>query len=349
MRTVKFVIILATIIAIGCGGSTAFRSGKTYFFQHKDYKQAETAFRQAVEEDPDNWEALTFLARSLAEQDKYAEAKVYFEAAREKAPDDEKRMQVKEMQRGYFVEHAKYGITALSTDNFKEAIYQFDMATSIYDEDPVGWVNLGVAYSNSEATDAVPEPQVKALEAFQKAVEVDPTYVEGWRNLGISYRNAGNLAKAQEAFAKIVEVAPDDVDGLMALGDVSFTLEDYDKALESFARAADLEPEDYDLQFSLGAAYFNRKMYAEAGMAFQKAAAGSKDASPELYEDSLYRLGFSYVKTENYDAAIETLTQLIAFSDKAEYHELLGTAYTKSGRTAEAVAEFTKAKEMRGE
>jgi tetratricopeptide (TPR) repeat protein len=96
-------------------------------------------------------------------------------------------------------------------------------------------------------------------------------------------------------------------------------------------------------------AYFSREMYEEAGMAFQMAAAGSQTANPELYEDSLYRLGFSYVKTENYDAAIATMLQLISASDKPEYHELLGTAYTKAGKTDEAVAEFQKAKEMRVE
>lgn len=344
MRTVKFVIILATIFAIGCGGSTAFRSGKTYFFQHKDYEQAEEAFRQAVEEEPDNWEAYSFLAQSLAEQNKYEEARGYFEMAREKAPDDTKKMQVREIQRSYFVEHAKYGITALSTDNFEEAVSQFEMATSIYAEDPVGWVNLGVAHSNSQ-----PPDEVKALEAFQKAVDVDPTYIEGWRNLGISYRNAGNYEKAQECFAEIVKLDPEDADGLRSLGDVSFNLEDYDSAIESYVKAAELIPEDYDVQFNLGVAYFRGEMYEEAGMAFQQAAAGSQAANPELYEEALYRLGFSYVKTENYDAAIATLTQLIGVDDKPEYHELLGTAYTKSGNTEAAVAEFQKAKEMRGE
>ena len=349
MRTAKYIIILAVILALGCGGSTAFRSGKTYFYQHKDYKQAEEAFRQAIEEQPDNWEAYYYLAQSLAKQEKYAEAKDNFLIAREKAPDDAKKLQVKEMQRSFFVDHAKRGITALNTDNFEEAVYQFGMATAVYDEDPVGWVNLGVSYSNTPASDAIPDPQVKALEAFQKSVEVDPTYVEGWRNLGISYRNAGNFAKAQESFDKVVELDPEDVDGLLSLGDVSFSLEDYDKALNSYARAAELEPDNYDLQFSLGAAYFNREMYAEAGQAFQKAAAGAMETDPGLYEDALYRLGFSYVKTEDYDAAIATLTQLIAVSDKPEYHELLGTAYTKTGQTNAAVAEFQKAKDMRGE
>jgi tetratricopeptide (TPR) repeat protein len=349
MRTAKYLVILAMIIALGCGGSTAFRSGKTYFYQHKDFAQAEMAFRQAIQEEPDSWEAYSYLAQSLAEQQKYEEARGYFQIAREKAPDDEKKMIVKETQRVYFVDHAKRGITALNTDNFEEAVHQFGMATSIYDEDPVGWVNLGVAYSNTPPSDQIPDPPAEALEAFKKAVEVDPTYVEGWRNLGISYRNAGNYTKAQEAFARIVELAPEDVDALLSLGDVSFHLEDYDTALDSYARAAQLEPDNYDLQFSLGAAYFNREMYEEAGAAFQKAAAGSQDADPALYEEALYRLGFSFVKTENYDAAISTLTQLLAASDKPEYHELLGTAYTKAGRTNEAVAEFQKAKEMRGQ
>ena len=349
MRTVKFLVILATVAAIGCGGSTAFRSGKTYFFQHKDYEQAEAAFRQAVEEEPDNWEAHLYLALSLAEQNRFEEARGYFVTAREKAPDDEKKMQAKEQQRTYFVDHAKRGITALETDNYEEAVRQFEMATAVYDEDPVGWVNLGVAYSNTEASAELPDPAAMAMQAFKKAVEVDPSYIEGWRNLGISYRNAGDYAKAQEAFTKIIEVEPEDVDGLLALGDVSFNLEDYDKALESYAKAAELEPDDYDLQFSLGAAYFNRNMYEEAGMAFQKAAAGAKDLDPELYEDAMYRLGFSFVKTENVEAAIAALTQLIEFSDKPEYRELLGSAYTKAGDTDRAVAEFQRAKEMRGE
>lgn len=349
MRTVKYLIILAMIVAMGCGGSTALRSGKTYFFQHKDYEQAEASFRQAVEQEPENWEAYQYLALSLAEQGKFEEARGYFKTAREKAPDDEKRMQVKEQQRSYFVDHAKRGITALSTSNYAEAVDQFEMATAVYDEDPVGWVNLGVAYSNSEPTDRLPDPDAKAREAFQKSVEVDPTYIEGWRNLGISYRNADEFVEAQEAFSKIIELDPDDVDALLSLGDMSFNLEDYDKALQSYARAAELQPEDYDLQFSLGAAYFNRNMFEEAGVAFQKAAAGSKDTDPELYEDAMYRLAFSFVKTENHEAAVETLKQLIEFSNKPEYHELLGSAYTKLKRTEEAVAEFQKAKEMRGE
>ena len=349
MRTVKLLVILAMIVAIGCGGSTALRSGKTYFHQHKDYEQAEAAFRQAVDEQPDNWEAYQYLALSLAEQGKYDEAKGYFVTAREKAPNDEKKMQVREQQRSYFVDHAKRGITALSTSDYAQAVAQFEMATAVYDEDPVGWVNLGVAYSNADATAEMPDPEAKAMAAFKRAVEVDPSYVEGWRNLGISLRNQGDYQGAQDAFSTIVELTPEDVDALIALGDVSFNLEDYDKALGSYAKAADLEPGNYDLQFSLGAAYFNRDMFEEAGRAFQQAAAGAEGVDPDLYEDALYRLGFSFVKTENFEAAIATLTQLIATSNKPEYHELLGSAYTKVGRTDEAVAEFQRAKEMRGE
>jgi tetratricopeptide (TPR) repeat protein len=349
MRSVKYIVLFALIAAVGCGGSTALRSGKTYFFQHQDYVAAEAAFRQAIEEQPDNWEAYLLLAQSLAEQNKYTEAKKYFELAREKAPDAEKRMQAKEMQRSYFVEHAKYGITALSMQDYPKAVREFGMATDIYDEDPVGWVNLGVAYSHSQPSAEDPDPQARALAAFKKSVEVDSTYVEGWRNLGISYRNAKDYAKAQECFKKIVELAPDDVDALLGLGDVSFNLGDYETALESYQKAADLDPEDSNLQFSLGAAYFNQNMFEKAGLAFQMAAAGAKDKDPALYEDAMYRLGFSYLKTEDYQAAIDTLSQLIAFSNKAEYHELLGTAYTKAGKTKEAVAEFQKAKDMRGE
>ena len=348
MRTVKYIIILAVVFALGCGGSTAFRSGKTYLLQDKNYEKAENFLRQATQEEPDNWEAHYFLALALAEQEKYSEAKASFIRARELAPDPDKEFKVREHQKGFFTDHAKRGITALRNGEYREAAAEFKQAVAVYDEDPVGFVNLGVAYSNMSPTETVPDPTAAAMEAFEQAVEVDPTSIDGWRNLGISYRNNGQYEEAMEAFGKVVELDPEDLDALLARGDVAFSLQNYEKALESYSRAAEIDPENWDLQFSLGAAYFNQDRIEEAGMAFQKAAAGAKDSNPALYEDAMYRLGFSYVKIGNYEAAIPTLQTLIEFSPKPEYYELLGTAYTKAKMTNEAVEAFQKAKELRG-
>jgi tetratricopeptide (TPR) repeat protein len=349
MRTVKFLIMLALVLAIGCGGSTALRSGKTYYHQHKDYAQAENAFRQAVNEEPDNWEAYYYLALSLAQQEKYSEARGYFEKARELAPDDEKRRQVKEHQRSFFADHAKRGITALSTSNYEEAVRQFEEAVAVYNEDPVGYVNLGVAYSHLEPSAEIPDPNLKAREAFMKSVEIDPTYVEGWRNLGINYRNSGDFEKAREAFAKIVEIDPEDLDALLSVGDMSFNLKDYEKALESYQEAAELEKGDALLYYNIGTADFQLGRYEEAGRAFQNAAALAQGKDQALYEDAMFNLGFSYMKLKNYDSAITTYKALVEVNDKPEYHEMLGSAYSNAGMSDEAVAEFRRADELRGQ
>jgi tetratricopeptide (TPR) repeat protein len=46
------------------------------------------------------------------------------------------------------------------------------------------------------------ERNKEAAAAFQKAVELDPTYADAWNNLAICYQNEGDSAKALEAFKK---------------------------------------------------------------------------------------------------------------------------------------------------
>ena len=338
MRLIRSILVLSVIVALGCGGSTALRSGKVYLQKNRDFPKAEEMFRQAIEEDPTSWEAHFYLALALAEQGKYSEASREFTKARELVPEKKKDM-VEQSQRHYFAEHYNRGINAISTRNYKRAVDELEKAVAIYPQDPKGYINLGVAYSNIG-------DEEKALESFKNAVQADSTSAEAWRNLGISYQAMGQFELARDAYEKVVSLKPDDPEGLFSLGDMYFNLEDYEKALQNYEKAAE-ELTDAALEYQIGACYFKLKKYENAAMAFQKSASLAQNKEPDIYQDALYNLGVSYLRMDEYDAAIATFERLLTMQESAEIHEMLGAAYSKKGMKEKAIEEFGKAEELR--
>ena len=341
MRILKTALVLGLLLAIGCGGSTAFRSGKVYYEKNKDYVKAEQMFRQAIDEQPQNWEAHLYLALALAQQEKYPEAEKSFVRAREVAPAEKKEL-VYGNQHTFFVANYNKGITQNSTKNYDEAVEYFKKAVAVEPTFAKGHVNLGVAYSMLKDND-------KALASFEEAVRVDPTSIEAWENLGITYQTMKEYTKAREAFAHVVELDPEYVNGKFALADMYFNEGNYEKALEFYNQAAETKGDDPALQYQIGASNFSLEQLSEAAMAFQKAAALSKDTDLELYRDAMYNLAIAYLRLEEYDAARATTERLLEIENSAELHELLGRIYSKMDMKNEAIAEYEKAGELSGE
>ena len=341
MKVFKAAVVLGLLIALGCGGSTAFRSGKVYYEKNKDYVKAEEMFRQAIEEEPQNWEAHLYLALALAQQEKYTEAEKSFTHARDIAPEERKEL-VYGNQHKFFVDNYNQGITRNSTKNYDEAVEFFKKAVAVEPTYAKGHVNLGVAYSMLKQND-------KALAAFEEAVRVDPSSVEAWENLGITYQTMREYTKAREAFAKVVELDPEYVNGKFALADMYFNEGNYEKALEFYEETAEQKGDDAALQYQIGASNFSLEQYSGAAMAFQKAAALSKDTDMDLYRDAMYNLAIAYLRLEEYDAARATTERLLELEDTADLHELLGRILSKMGMKEEAIKEYERAKELEGE
>ena len=341
MKMLKISLFGLLLLMIGCAGSTNFTSAKVYYYKNKDYAKAESFAKLAIQDEPNNWEAHLILALSLAQQEKYSEAAKAFKKARELAPENKKKL-VYDNQRSFFVTNYNKGISANTMMDYRQAAEYFEKAIAVDPDDPKGYINLGVAYSMLNEHD-------KSLEAFKNAIKVDSTSVEAWRNLGITYQARGEYEEAAKAFAKVVELSPDDYDGLFSLGDMYFQLGEHQKALESYKKAAEIKGDDAALQYQIGATLFILEKYKEAGQAFQTSAALSKDKDPDLYKDALFNLGVSYLKMQDYDAAITTLQRVLAIEETAEVHEMLGAAYGKKGMKEEAIKEFERAKELGGE
>ena len=343
MRLVKYAIVVALLVIMGCGGSTALRSGKVYYEKNKDYPKAEEWFKKAIAEEPGNYEAYLYLAMSEAQQQKYGEAEANFAKSIDLAPDEEKKAVAYSNQHAFFVKHYNKGITLNSVADYEEGLSEFKKAVQVEPGFSKGHVNLGVTYSLLGDEDL-------ALKSFQTAVEVDPTEPEGWRNLGITYRNLKQYDKARDAYERVLEIDPEDMDGMESLGEMYLMEKDYAKALESFTTVAEVKAEDPWLQFQMGSTNFSLEQFEESAVAYQKSAALAKTAGDdELYKNAMFNLSSAYLRMEQYDAATSTLQQLLSVEDTAEVHERLGQAYAKQGMTDKAMEEYGKAEALRGE
>ena len=110
------------------------------------------------------------------------------------------------------------------------AVSNYEAAAVLTPQDPLPHYKIGVVYLRSTNKDA-------AMEAFQKAVAVDPSYAPAYKELaGLYYtmKNGPEAVKMQEKYMQL-EGSPDSE--LVRLGYYVFMTRDFAKANEVFLRA----------------------------------------------------------------------------------------------------------------
>lgn len=141
-----------------------------------------------------------------------------------------------------------------------------------------------------------------AVQAWNKAVEIDPTMLKAYNYLGRAYYTQGMMEEAITVYKKSVELEPDNPNAHVNLG-VSYRYEEmYDEAIEEFNKAIDINP-----------------------------------LSPLAYDE----IGMALSKQKKYDEAIAAHKNAIAIdSESPQPHNHLGVVYLLKGMTKEASAEF---------
>jgi Tfp pilus assembly protein PilF len=96
--------------------------------------------------------------------------------------------------------------------------------------------------------------QEKALEHLQKAVEIDPEFMEAYNNLGVQYMVRGDSAKALEAFDHAAKLDPGSARAAANCGAALFSLKRYKEAVTAARRAVDLDGSMNKARYTLGLA-----------------------------------------------------------------------------------------------
>jgi tetratricopeptide (TPR) repeat protein len=120
------------------------------------------------------------------------------------------------------------------------------------------WLALALEYEADKKT------RTEAMEAYDRALCVDPTKVDALLNCGTLHYEDGNLEKAAEYFGCAISLEPDNALANFNLGSVLEEMGDLDTARKHLRQAVHLDPSYPDAQYNL--AYVSEKLgaFAEA-------------------------------------------------------------------------------------
>ncbi len=152
----------------------------------------------------------------------------------------------------------------------------------------------------------------KAIHAYQKVIELDPTYVEAYNNLGIIYQDLGYFDKALEAYQTSIKINPRYEKAYNNIGIVLFLNGRYEESKEAFQKALDINPNNIESYINLGILYKKQGQLEKAIEYYQKALT----INP-LHGETHYNIGLLYEQLENLKMAISHYQKFIQLSSRA--------------------------------
>ncbi|HET9479053.1 MAG TPA: tetratricopeptide repeat protein [Pyrinomonadaceae bacterium] len=264
-----------------------FNLGLT-FVRQGDYDNAIAPLRQALSLAPNNDGARRALAIALMAQEKFQEASREIAQLLFRNPEDAALLELA----------AK---SFMSQRRYQEAAAVLQRRIRLPNMTVFLWSQYGDALDGAGLT---PE----ALEAYRKAVELDPESTLTRYGLGYLYWKLYRYDDAERELLEVLRRAPNDPRASFTLGDLYLTRGDAQRALPLLETARAAYPNEFDTRFALGRAL---------------------------------------ILTGNLDRGIDELRAAVALDDGiADGHFQLGRALIKAGRNEEGKLELQKAQTL---
>jgi len=154
------------------------------------------------------------------------------------------------------------------------------------------WFDKGYNYAINNEYD-------KAIEAYTKAIALDPNYAAAYNNRGSAYDDKGQYDRAIEDYNKAIALDPNDAAAYYNRGVAYGNKGQYDRAIEDFNKAIALDPNDAAAYYNRGVAYGNKGQYDRAIEDYSKAIALDPN-----YAKAYNNRGIAYYNKGQYDRAI---------------------------------------------
>jgi tetratricopeptide (TPR) repeat protein len=185
--------------------------------------EAVDLYRQALSQEPDNWQVLFNLANALRRQQKANDAIDAYRRVIAAKPD--------------FAEaHFALGKTFQEIGQPKLAIASYTEALRLRLDFPEGHNSLGNALASLGRLD-------EAMASFRRALALRPDYPEAQSNLGNALRESGDIEAAISVGRRALEMRPDYPEACNNLATALYENGEYDESISYYKKAIELRPD----------------------------------------------------------------------------------------------------------
>ena len=184
-------------------------------------------------------------------------------------------------------------------------------------------------------------PPEKALEAYRRAIDLDPHNVNSYFGIAIlHWTKLVNWQAAHQALQEGLAHNPGEPLLMAAVGSTYARSGRFDEAVDAYKRALDLDPENTFASGMLSIVYLHLDRYEDA------IAVCRREIEAEDGNDPRRMLGYTYDRMGRYDEARAELERALAFNpDDYEVRATLAKLYRLAGREAEAEEHLQRADE----
>ena len=161
------------------------------------------------------------------------------------------------------------------------------------------YLQLGNSFASNESYE-------KALDSYDKAIEIQPNYADAWNNRGLALSNLSKYQKAIASYNQAIEIQPDYVNAWNNRGAALEDLGKYKQAISDFDRAIKIQPDYVKAWYNRGTTLGNLGKYKQAISDFDRAI----EIQPD-YVNAWNNRGAALVYLGKYKQAISNLNKAI--------------------------------------
>ena len=184
--------------------------------------------------------------------------------------------------------------------------------------------------------------QDKAIQHFNKAIELKPDFFGAYNNRGIAYGKKGEFDSAIKDLNKTIELSPNNAEAHNNRGNAYKEKREVDAAIYNYNKAIELKPDSADAYYNRGTTYLQQGEVDNAIKDLTK----TIELKPDNF-GAYNNRGVAHKKKDEFDNAIQDYDKAIELKpDSAEAYYNRGNAYLQQGEVDNAIKDFTTAIEL---
>ncbi len=291
----------------------------------RQFGQPQTAvdlISKAVQLQPDWAQAHSNLGIVLKEQGKLEEAAQSFRQALQLDPD--------------CVEvHNGLGSVCQQQGKFEEEVQIYRQLLKLKPESVKTYNSLGIALAKQGKFE-------EAAQTYRQLLKLNPDSVTARNNLGNALKEQGKLEEAAQCYRQALELEPDHLDAQSNLGIALMEQGKLEEAAQSFRKVLTLKPDYVEAHASLANVCQRQGKLEEALQCYLQAL----ELKPD-YGKALTKLGNVYQEQGKLEEAFQVYRQALELeSDCAEARTNLGNIYQRQGKLEQAAQVYRQALEL---